>query len=171
MQNKALYIRYGIVLRCWFEGWVRGCQRRGSCTAKTEKEKKHVSTWDIRKQERCKSLRVLHNLNGTEMLNQRVGKHCESKKINIKTSVTVKQVSETLCLLSLPPSAYPTKFTAELVLFASDKVHKNMVKLYNCLSLKGSSCSSYFCLVGPLYTRSANSKSMHLIVTFSVRVG
>lgn len=135
---------------------------KGKLYRKNWKEKKHVSTLDIRKQERCKSLRVLHNLNQTEMLNQRVGKHCESKKINIKTSVTVKQVSETLCLLSLPPSAYPTKFTAELVLFASDKVHKNMVKLYNCLSLKG---SSYFCLVGTLYTRSANSKSMHLIVT------
>lgn len=93
------------------------------------------------------------------MLNQRVGKHCKSKKINIKTSVTVKQVSETLCLLSLPPPAYLTKFTAELVLFTSDKVHKNMVKLYNCLSLQG---SSYFCLG---YTQSTNGKSTHLTET------
>lgn len=143
-------------------GLGEGMWEKGKLYSKNWKEKKHVSTLDIRKQERCKSLRVLHNLNQTEMLNQRVGKHCESKKINIKTSVTVKQVSETLCLLSLPPSAYPTKFTTKLDLFASDKVHKNMVKLYNCLSLKG---SSYFCLVGTLYTRSANSKPMHLIVT------
>lgn len=136
-QSSLHKIRHCVKVLVW--GLGEGMSEKGKLYSKNWKEKKPVSTLDIRKQVRCKSLRVLHNLNQTEMLNKRVGKHCESKKINIKTSVTVKQVSETLCLLSLPPSAYLTKFTAELVLFASDKVHKNMVKCYNCLSLKGSS--------------------------------
>lgn len=67
-----------------------------------------------------KSRRELNNLNKAEKLNQRVIKHCKSKKLNIKTSVTVKQVSETSYLLTLPPPAYLTNFTAKLAMFTAD---------------------------------------------------